>query len=1350
MKKTYLLMFALMLTMLGISDAMAQKIYRAERAASPLSEVNVSASYDVIRVDFGVTTNLKDLVKASPSNTLVFDNSTVSVDIDGEPIEVLSVEGYEDGNLYIFIEDDYYGDAEMKVAFRNPEDDAHRLVFTSGNWEGEAVPEFSGIVASFDQDLGNAGYVSYLYAPPALLEISPEAGSFNLPGDLNEFTVTFNQPVKIGSVFAMLDEEFLIVSGEYEDVFSDDYEYAKVLKLTRSSDEELSGSKELIIYSAEGKAGSDFGLQEPIVVKYSFGPVDASAKAETIYASNFTGEGTDANGAGWKVTADNQAGMQDANSGSGNRLQHGQTGYAADVLYLAQRSAAAGIALYGTVDDYKLTLEGGKTYHLTLKSAQWDAYPASGSNRSLRAQILTEDAVDFETGSILDETGIVAEEFKAVDGRLKEDKEFTSFDIEFTPEADGNFVIRLVVGNSEGNPAGFGDGNAIADVKVQFIPDVLGIVETQQLAEALQSAKDAYNELTMEEYEGRYEGEDLIALENLIAEVEADMTGYTAPSVFVAKAEELAAAVKVANDHKTACDTYDTYIKKAIDIVTDNAENKFCMTETYKQLESIVMRYNGFKFIMQDQFGEEEDPIWITNYMFDVLTDNADLNSANEELGAAVALGEYVFTEVALDADIQQGNCGIAVFVERNRLGARTLMSLGVEESDPLIEAVKNSVTDDEDLSSQIKARITNELYSKLKEADNDVFGPQVDEYGDPVLDYAGEIVNKSYDMTAFIKNPNIYALNSAEGFSETNVPGWTCTTYNKPTLFTAWSARNVPNLPEDCAFTTWYGTNRMEQTITDLPAGIYVVSLCGSNWSNQEDNPHDVNSFVYCKTSDTPAVEAGVEEDRDLNFAATRTIVYGGQWSMDHAHNLGYAEVIDEETGLISTEDGEFFGIPVRDGKLTFGINFAGDAQYFFQHVKLTMVAPLEGFDYAAAYNGEEPIEEWVDIIVNGDMEEESTECFYVTEQGWGGPYLANITDGIGMDGSRAIMVQSAKNPSNSWDTQFFIRLPYQIPAGTPYRVSFDYKANKEAFFSTQAHGEPSSYINRTAIGNGSFENYWQTYEMEGVVTSDMSQDGNMMQTIAFNLAEDSRAIQYIFDNIKFEVPASVLESLVWNPAVDPNPYPMFKMGDVNADREVNITDVVLIIEDILEREPQNYNAELADVNYDGWIDVSDVVMVIDAILGKVTLSRGAEPIDRSAYTAFQMDLTIPAGYVLESVSLTDIAKDSHSLAYTKLPDGRCRVVVCSMNNEALPGAWDEVIRLNLRGQGDAQVNIDRAVFVTISGERHELMMNPTSIAEISTLNSQTSNLYDLQGRKVEKNAKGILIENGRKTVIK
>ena len=98
-------------------------------------------------------------------------------------------------------------------------------------------------------------------------------------------------------------------------------------------------------------------------------------------------------------------------------------------------------------------------------------------------------------------------------------------------------------------------------------------------------------------------------------------------------------------------------------------------------------------------------------------------------------------------------------------------------------------------------------------------------------------------------------------------------------------------------------------------------------------------------------------------------------------------------------------------------------------------------------------------------------------------------------------------------------------------------------------------------------------------------------------------------------------------------------------------------------------------------------------------------------------------------------------------LADGRCRIVVFSMDNEALPGAWDEVIRLNLRGQGETLVNIDRAVFVTVGGERHELLINgTTSITQHSALNTQHSTtVYDLQGRKVKKTTKGLYIVNGK-----
>ena len=195
--------------------------------------------------------------------------------------------------------------------------------------------------------------------------------------------------------------------------------------------------------------------------------------------------------------------------------------------------------------------------------------------------------------------------------------------------------------------------------------------------------------------------------------------------------------------------------------------------------------------------------------------------------------------------------------------------------------------------------------------------------------------------------------------------------------------------------------------------------------------------------------------------------------------------------------------------------------------------------------YEYNKPEDPWVDIVINGNMEGESNECFYVTEQFVGGPYLAKITEGIGKEGSKAVMVQSEDEEAmgnhkiQNWNAQFFLRLPYQIPAGTPYRVSFDYKADKPGAFETQSHTEPGGYIHWQCIPNGSFTTSWQTYEAVGTINETMSPNNNM-QTIAFNLAQNGEATQFVFDNVVFEIPQSVLNTLKPNPATNARPYPV------------------------------------------------------------------------------------------------------------------------------------------------------------------------------------------------------------------
>lgn len=184
---------------------------------------------------------------------------------------------------------------------------------------------------------------------------------------------------------------------------------------------------------------------------------------------------------------------------------------------------------------------------------------------------------------------------------------------------------------------------------------------------------------------------------------------------------------------------------------------------------------------------------------------------------------------------------------------------------------------------------------------------------------------------------------------------------------------------------------------------------------------------------------------------------------------------------------------------------------------------------------------EKMYSVITNGDVEGSDMSCFFKKEGG-GQIVPATYTAGAGKNGTRGIVVQSRdqENSSERWDTGFFIRANQTLPAGTKYRLAFDYKASRDGAGSeAQSHAEPGEYIWYHFPVTPNFMSEWQHFELEGEISQEESPTDNM-RTIAILLGVYPEATTFYFDNIVFEIDNSSLEE----PMVD-----IVKNGDVEGE---------------------------------------------------------------------------------------------------------------------------------------------------------------------------------------------------------
>jgi len=857
--------------------------------------ISIFATSYVAQIDFGFDTNIPELAKATGSSRVVFPNDCVIVKKNGQPIDITSVEGYDDGRFYIFYSgEEITANDEMLITFNNPTGDL-QVKYTGGPDAGEVVGNLTDELADYDESIAVEDAYPFIAVLPTVVSATPEQGSFNVAPSLKELTAKFDKRADVSQAVATLDGQALTITPVNPDAEG----FATEIKMTYAGADLANGRHTVNLKKFYAEVMIDEEVCGDTTYTFSVGPVDVADLPQDLLPLSYFNDCADGGvPEGFILYADGQEERTPGNGyGSGNRMMN----FTAGGDFTKGLYMRTWYTTYGANDDtHVLALKAGKTYNISFNSCMW----TSSAARYMKFQIMNGETEVFS--QVVEQLVTASEKRDPVKGST-----FTSID--FKPEADGNYVMNWIVAkNAEGEPTNndWQNGVILANVKVTYIPETFGAMEMYEVELALEKAKKTQADNAAE----RFDGATQTALNDKIAEVEAGKATYTSPTECAAAVEALGKCSDDLIAHVALCNNYDQKIKDGADVVRQHANDKFTGLNDYAELVTVVNKYHGVSEMLND--GTEEEPIWNKHYTYDVLKDDAELTAAVAELTDIVTKTQKMFTVFGkdnsedsdgdFDGFLKTGVTGVAPMVERLRLGAEAVRVFDPEN--PIIEEALNAFEDNDELAEKVKNNLKVALYKKIMAGEN--LFPEDEQTG----------LTPTYDMSVFFKNPNLYSLAGTK-----EVPGWDNITGDAG----AWSSwdgnanhgeRSL--YPEDCCLHPgWHAVARTEQTVYDLPAGIYNIKFRGNDNSTTSDG-----TYGYVRLPETAEVADGGEFDKEANTA-------------------GYADV--NNSGWLR----EIPNIMVLDGQLTFGFSWGPESQAFFGAIRI-MLAGTADVDYSVLYD--------------------------------------------------------------------------------------------------------------------------------------------------------------------------------------------------------------------------------------------------------------------------------------------------------------------------------------------------------------------------------------------------------------
>lgn len=226
---------------------------------------------------------------------------------------------------------------------------------------------------------------------------------------------------------------------------------------------------------------------------------------------------------------------------------------------------------------------------------------------------------------------------------------------------------------------------------------------------------------------------------------------------------------------------------------------------------------------------------------------------------------------------------------------------------------------------------------------------------------------------------------------------------------------------------------------------------------------------------------------------------------------------------------------------------------------------------------------------------------------------------------------------------------------------------------------------------------------------------------------------------------------------------------GDVNADKEVDVSDIAITVEHILGHSPNNFVFEAADLDSDNTVDVADLSLMANIIMyGSTTPASSAKRMvgaDTTPYiytigegqnvslwiddagpglSNIQFDINLPAGVSLME-AIPSGMMPTHSVSTSLLDDGRVRVVCFAFDNSLLMPDESGVIQMSFSGQTEGSTpQIVNVIASTPYGQKLTLDsisdLHDTSLREL-TNGRDNLEIYAVDGRRRQSLDRGMNI---------